>query len=61
MSKTSTYSTLSVLLIIFSFTSIQLYGQKTLVEIDDIYPEDVRIEGFVLDSNQDLEIDALRK
>lgn len=59
MHKTSTYSTISLTLIVFSFYSISLFGQKTLIEIDDIYPEDIRMEGFVLNSDQKVDIDAV--
>ena len=59
MSKPTIFSTISLILIIFSFNSISLFGQKTLIEIDDIYPEDVRMEGFILNSNQKVNIDAV--
>ena len=58
MHKPTIYSTISLLLIVITFNSISLFGQKTLIEIDDIYPEDVRMEGFVLNSNQKVYIDA---
>ena len=32
---------------------------KTLVRIDDIYPEDLRLEGFELDANQEIAIQAV--
>lgn len=32
---------------------------KTLVRIDDIYPEDLRLEGFELDANQEIAIKAV--
>lgn len=59
MHKPTIFSTITLILIIFSFNSISLFGQKTLIEIDDIYPEDVRMEGFILNSNQTVNIDAV--
>ena len=59
MTKPTIFSTISLLLFVLSFNLISLFGQKSLIEIDDIYPEDVRMEGFVLNSDQDIVIDAV--
>ena len=59
MHKPTIFSAISLTLIVFSFYSISLFGQKTLIEIDDIYPEDIRMEGFVLNSDQKVDIDAV--
>ena len=59
MTKPTIFSTISLLLFVLSFNLISLFGQKSLIEIDDIYPEDVRMEGFVLNSDQDVVIDAV--
>ena len=59
MRKVTIFGAISMMMIVLSFNLISLFGQKTLIDIDDIYPEDVRMEGFVLNSDQSVVIDAV--
>ena len=60
MLNVTIYSRIFALFIAFSFLDLTLIfaQEKTLVEITDIYPEDLRVAGFELQSKQEIEIEA---
>jgi len=54
------YGRIFALIMVIGFLNpILIFSQdKTLVDITDIYPEDLRVAGFELTSKQDIEIEA---
>jgi len=60
MLNATIYGRIFVLILVISFLNpTPIFSQgKTLVEITDIYPEDLRVAGFELKSKQDIEIEA---
>ncbi len=43
----------------YLMTFLPGYAQSVLTEIKDIRPKEIKVEGFRLDRNQDVEIEAI--